>query len=106
MGLRGSDHNRFILEITSLWQNKADVEILPGLAKKLTDELEKQLTTMKETSKSTGVAVGDYNPFFMNDAFLDQDVMSSYREMAKFKQLQKQNDPQGLWSRAGGFKYL
>jgi hypothetical protein len=42
----------------------------------------------------------------MNDAGEDQDVMSSYRDHAKFAILQKEVDPKGFFSkRAGGYKF-
>jgi hypothetical protein len=42
----------------------------------------------------------------MNDAAGDQDVTGSYKDVAKFRALQKSVDPNGLWStRAGGYKY-
>jgi hypothetical protein len=42
----------------------------------------------------------------MNDAGPDQDVMGSYKDSAKFKALQREVDPNGLWSkRAGGYKF-
>jgi hypothetical protein len=48
-----------------------------------------------------------YNPFFMNDAGPDQDVMSTYRDSKKFAALQREIDPKGLFSkRVGGYKYI
>jgi hypothetical protein len=106
MGLTANDHNRFVLEITALWQDKADDEVLAKIHRTLTEWISKQLVAMKSRfTAAEAAAIGDYNPFFMNDASDDQDVMGSYRDADKFRRLQKSVDPEGLWKRAGGFKH-
>jgi hypothetical protein len=54
-----------------------------------------------------GAAGEAYNPLFLNDAAFDQDVYSTYKDFEKFKALQKEVDPTGLWSgqRTEGFKF-
>ena len=48
----------------------------------------------------------DYLPWLMNDAMGDQNVTGMYRDYAKFKALQEEIDPEGLFStRAGGYKF-
>jgi hypothetical protein len=106
MGLTANDHSRFVLEITALWQDKADDEVLAAIHRKLTERITQQLVAMKSRfTAMEAAAISEYNPYFMNDASVDQDVMSSYKEMDKFRQMQREVDPTGLWKRAGGFKY-
>lgn len=48
----------------------------------------------------------EYLPLFMNDAMYDQNVTGTYKDYAKFKELQREADPEGvLRERMGGFKY-
>jgi hypothetical protein len=101
MGLTANDHDRFVLEITALWSSKEDDEILADIHRKFTDRLLKQLEVLKARIPT----VGKYNPYFMNDASGDQDVYGSFKDSAKFRAIQKQVDPNGLWQRAGGHKF-
>lgn len=61
---------------------------------------------MQTNARARGSSIGEYNPYFMNDAGTGQDVMGTYRDSEKFAFLQRELDPNGLWSRrAGGYKY-
>ena len=96
MGLTANDEHRLVLEINCLWHSKDDDS-------KLTEALIKQLTSMKAQAEGK---ISGYSPLFMNDAAYDQDVTGSYKEAEKFRKLQRQIDPQGIFAkRAGGFKY-
>ncbi|KJX98909.1 FAD-binding domain-containing protein [Zymoseptoria brevis] len=63
--------------------------------------------------KPTNYKSGDldtisYNPIFMNDAMYNQDPLRSYGAATydRLKQIQRERDPNGLFSkRAGGFKF-
>jgi len=102
MGLTGNDTARFILEIAFLWgaeDSKFDQEI-PRLSKVFGDRVD-ALVQEKLSTASQDV----YLPLFMNDAYLDQDVMGSYKDEKKFQELQETMDPSGFWKRTGGFKY-
>lgn len=101
MGLRGDDPDRMILEMQCSWADKGDDEILYGLSQELTDWL-----GTKVAEWTQGEHKDLYLPLFMNDATYDQNVTGSYRDYAKFRDLQKSMDPHGLFSkRAGGFTY-
>jgi hypothetical protein len=104
MGLTANDKNRFILEINYLWRDGKEDATIHGMARQLTDILDKRVAQIMANSKASS-QVETYLPFFMNDAAVDQDVTASYKNGAKFKALQQQMDPNGLWKRAGGFKY-
>jgi hypothetical protein len=43
MGLSGSDHDRFVLEISSIYTNKADDDVIQEWGKAFTDKLEEHL---------------------------------------------------------------
>lgn len=102
MGLTASDPDRLILEIQGSWALASDDAQGYSLSKKLTDWLDEQVPKwLAEAGMST-----QYLPLFMNDAAGDQDVTGSYKDVAKFRALQKSVDPDGLFStRAGGYKY-
>lgn len=102
MGLTGSDPDRLILEIQGSWILPSDDTEGYSIGKQLTDWLEVQVPKwLAEAGMSS-----QYLPLFMNDAAGDQDVTGSYKDVAKFRALQKSVDPNGLWStRAGGYKY-
>lgn len=102
MGLTASDPDRLILEIQGSWALPSDDAEGYSLSKKLTDWLDEQVPKwLAEAGMGT-----QYLPLFMNDAAGDQDVTGSYKDVAKFRALQKSVDPNGLFStRAGGFKY-
>jgi hypothetical protein len=105
MGLSSKDHDRFVLEIAGVYSSKADDELMQAWGGEFTNQLTSRLKTIVANAKATGSFVGEYNPYFMNDAGTDQDVMGSYQDAKKFAMLQKELDPQGLFSRrAGGFK--
>jgi len=102
-GLTGADGDRLVLEIQGLWQFPEDDAVAYGLSKQLTDWLDEQVP---QWLAEAGMDPGIYLPLFMNDAAGDQRVTQSYRGYEKFKALQRQVDPNGLWStRGGGFKY-
>lgn len=102
MGLTGSDPDRLILEIQGSWALPGDDTAGYSVGKQLTGWLEEQVPQwLAEAGMSS-----QYLPLFMNDAAGDQDVTGSYKDVAKFRALQKSVDPDGLFStRAGGFKY-
>jgi hypothetical protein len=102
MGLSAKDKNRFIIELNYLWNKEGDDQAVWQMGKDLTDMLEKKLVQFKSNAKGN---TEGYLPLFMNDAAHDQDVIATYKNVAMFKQLQNQHDPQGFWKRAGGFKY-
>jgi hypothetical protein len=103
MGLGDNDGHRFIIEINCLWRSKADDDTIYKMSKQLTDDIEKQLSSNKAASDP---GISAYNPLFMNDATYDQDVLASYKDSDKFRQLQKSIDPEGFFAkRAGSFKY-
>ncbi|KAL1644043.1 hypothetical protein SLS61_008976 [Didymella pomorum] len=102
MGLTGSDPDRLILEIQGSWALPSDDTAGYSVSKQLTDWLDEQVP---QWLAEAGMG-SQYLPFFMNDAAGDQDVTGSYKDVAKFRALQKSVDPNGLFStRAGGFKY-
>jgi hypothetical protein len=100
MGLTGNDAPRFIIEIAFMYTNKTlDAEVL-RLSKVFGDRVE-----ALAKKKSVGsVMASKYNPVVMNDAAVDQNVFTTYKDIAKFRQLQKMMDPDGFFRRAGGFK--
>jgi hypothetical protein len=68
----------------------------------VTGAIQKQVAVFK--SNTTGLE--RYNPFFMNDAAFDQNVLGSYRDYEDLRDLQSDNDPDGMFNeRIGGFKY-
>lgn len=102
MGLTGSDPDRLIIEIQGSWVLPSDDTAGYSVSKQLTDWLNEQVP---QWLAEAGMG-GQYLPLFMNDAGGDQDVTGSYKDVAKFRALQKSIDPDGLFStRAGGFKY-
>lgn len=102
MGLSASDPDRLILEIQGSWASAADDAQAYSLSKQLTDWLNVQVPTWLAEAGMDD----QYLPLFMNDAAGDQDVTGSYKNVAKFRALQKSVDPDGLFStRGGGFKY-
>jgi hypothetical protein len=107
MGLKGSDGDRFVIEIAGIYFRPADDKLVQDMGREFTDKLYAELADMTEKAKAQGTVPWEtYLPHFMNDAGPDQDVMSTYREKELFARLQKEIDPQGLFSkRAGGFKY-
>jgi hypothetical protein len=105
MGLSHLDSDKYVLEIAGVYQKKEDDELMQRWGKEFTDQLSSHLKTVITKAKKAGAHIGEYNPYFMNDAGPDQDVMGSYQEAKKFAALQKALDPKGLFSkRAGGFK--
>ncbi|KAH7080182.1 FAD binding domain-containing protein [Paraphoma chrysanthemicola] len=103
MGLTGSDPDRIILEVQGSWSSASDDAVAYGLSKQLTDWLDDQVPKWLDEA---GMSRDVYLPLFMNDAAGDQPVTQSYKDYEKFKALQRQIDPNGLFStRAGGFKY-
>jgi hypothetical protein len=102
MGLGASDPERIILIFQGAWNFPDDDERVYGLAKEMTEWLDSVVPMWLEEA---GMEMG-YMPHFMNDAMRDQNVTASYKGYGTFKALQREVDPEGLWSgRAGGFKY-
>jgi hypothetical protein len=103
MGLSASDPNRVILEIQGSWLLPQDDAVAYDLSKQLTDWLDREVPKWLDEA---GMSKDMYMPLYLNDAAGDQPVMQSYKDYAKLKALQKQVDPNGLFStRTGGFKY-
>ena len=101
MGLTAADPDRLILEIQGAWVLGSDDTEAYSLSKQLTDWLDLQVPKwLAEAGMGS-----QYLPLFMNDAAGDQDITSSYKDVVKFRALQKSVDPNGLFStRAGEFK--
>jgi hypothetical protein len=103
MGLSASDPDRVILEIQGSWLLPEDDAVAYDLSKQLTDWLDQEVPKWLDEA---GMSKDIYLPLYLNDAAGDQPVMQSYKDYAKLKALQKQVDPNGLFStRTGGFKY-
>jgi FAD/FMN-containing dehydrogenase len=103
MGLSSSDPDRIILIYQGAWNLPTDDELAYGIARQITAWLDKVVPQWMEEA---GISSDTYLPMFMNDAMYDQPVFQSYKDYAKFRALQRQVDPDGLFStRAGGFKY-
>jgi FAD/FMN-containing dehydrogenase len=103
MGLSSSDPDRIILIYQGAWNLPTDDELAYGIARQITEWLDE---VIPRWMAEAGIGDGTYLPMFMNDAMYDQPVTRSYRDYEKFKALQKQVDPDGLFSTsAGGFKY-
>jgi hypothetical protein len=108
MGLTSKDHDRLIIEIAAIYGSTqaADDATVQRVCKEYTDAVLEDLKKAEVDAKAKGVEYGAYNPYFMNDAGLDQHVMGSFKDMAKFEALQKSVDPNGFFAkRAGGYKY-
>ncbi|KAF1813382.1 FAD-binding domain-containing protein [Eremomyces bilateralis CBS 781.70] len=98
MGLTANDKDRFVLEITGQWSSADDDNTIWDLSKQLTDWIEEQIPQVTTPESE------QYLPLFMNDAAFSQDVFGSYKDVEKFRALQKEMDPTGFFSkRAGGF---
>ncbi|KAH8693404.1 hypothetical protein GQ44DRAFT_635186, partial [Phaeosphaeriaceae sp. PMI808] len=101
MGLSGSDPDRLIIELHCMWSNRDDDGMLRGMSREMTDWLQSKMPEW--LAQAGGV---EYMPYFMNDAMSDQNVGRSYRDYEKFRALQMQIDPNGMFrKRLGGFKY-
>ena len=103
MGLSAFDPDRVILEIQGSWTLAEHDAVAYDLSKQLTDWLDDEVPKWLDEA---GMDRDIYLPMFMNDAAGDQAVTRSYKNYEKFKALQQQYDPNGLFStRAGGYKY-
>jgi hypothetical protein len=103
MGLSSSDADLVILEIQGSWALPEDDAMAYALSRQLTEWLDQEVPKWLDEA---GMNPGIYRPLYLNDAAGDQAVMQSYKDYGALKALQKQYDPNGLWSeRAGGFKY-
>jgi FAD/FMN-containing dehydrogenase len=103
MGLSSSDPDRIILIYQGAWNLPTDDELAYGIARQITEWLDEVVPVWMEEA---GISADTYLPMFMNDAMYDQPVFQSYKDYEKFKALQRQVDPNGLFAtRAGGFKY-
>jgi hypothetical protein len=102
LGISGSDPDRLFLELQCTWPVASDDAEIYAISRQMTDWLGAQVPVwLAEEGRSN-----EYLPLFMNDAQADQNVTGTYRDYAKFKQLQAEVDPYGLFSgRAGGFKF-
>ena len=103
MGLTASDPDRIILIFQGAWNFSQDDDLAHEIDRQRTSWLDE---VVPKWIAEAGMPNNMYMPLFLNDAMWDQPVMQSYKDYNKFKALQKQVDPAGLWStRAGGFKY-
>ncbi|KAF1990880.1 FAD-binding domain-containing protein [Aulographum hederae CBS 113979] len=101
MGYGPTDGPRWVLEMAHLWEGRENDQIVVDVGKALM----KTLTASRDQSiRDARGQAETYLPFFMNDAADADNVFASYKDYAKFKVLQKQVDPTGLWSRSGGWK--
>jgi hypothetical protein len=110
MGLSASDGPRFMIEMTYIANGQATDQGVWTAGRSVVTSIDKAMKTLIEKVRVLGTSatgVEQYNPLFLNDAAFDQDVYSTYKDFKKFKELQKQVDPMGLWSgqRTGGFKF-
>jgi hypothetical protein len=97
------DNSRFILEINCLWRSAQDDAETYRMSKQPMDSTEKKLVAMNVADIP---GISNYNPFFANDATFDQPVLEGYWDAAKFKALQKANDPNGYFAKnSGGFHF-
>lgn len=101
-GFTSSDADLIILEIQGSWLAPSDDAQAYDLSKQLTDWLDEEVPKWLDEAGMSDV----YRPLYLNDAAGDQPVMESWRDYDGLKVLQRQYDPEGLWSgRAGGFKF-
>jgi hypothetical protein len=106
MGLTGSDHDRLVIEIAGIYSRASDDAIVQKVSKQYTDAILEDMKKTQADAKIRGLNVGDYNPYFMNDAGGDRNVMGSFKDAAKFQALQKSVDVNGFFAkRSGGYKY-
>jgi hypothetical protein len=110
MGLSANDSPRFMIEMTYVANGQATDQGVWTAGRNVVSDIDKAMKTLSAKIKMAGsptAAVEQYNPLFLNDAAFDQDVYSTYKDFKKFKDLQRQVDPNGLWSgqRTGGFKF-
>ncbi|KAI8631509.1 FAD-binding domain-containing protein [Xylariaceae sp. FL1651] len=102
MGLSGSDPHRLLLELQCEWADASDDAELYALSRQMTTWLDAQVPFWLADNDLNV----EYLPLFMNDAQADQNVTGSYRDYGRFKELQLEVDPEGLFrERAGGFKF-
>ncbi|RBR24909.1 uncharacterized protein FIESC28_02327 [Fusarium coffeatum] len=103
IGFTASDPDRVLLEIQCAWVEKRFDNMVRQFSRDLSDWIEEKLP---EWMEKNGEPADAYLPLFMNDAMYDQNVTGTYKDYAKFKQLQLEADPEGtLRERMGGFKY-
>lgn len=103
MGLTASDPDRTIIIFQGAWNFVEDDTLVYSIARQFTDWLN---TAVPAWLDEAGMSRDMYMPLFLNDAMDDQPVMRSFSGYEKFKALQREVDPKGLFStRAGGFKY-
>ncbi|KAF4333310.1 6-hydroxy-d-nicotine oxidase [Fusarium beomiforme] len=103
IGFTANDPNRVLLEIQCAWIEPRYDDTVRQFSKDLTAWIEDKLP---EWIEKNGGGADEYLPLFMNDAMSDQNVTGTYRDYAKFKELQREADPEGvLRDRLGGFKY-
>lgn len=102
MGISGNDPDRILLELQCSWSLPNDDATLHDMSRSITSWLEGKVQEWLADESAND----PYLPWLMNDAMGDQNVTGKYKDYAKFKSLQEQVDPQGLFrTRAGGFKY-
>ncbi|KAF9773987.1 hypothetical protein IL306_008085 [Fusarium sp. DS 682] len=103
IGFTANDPDRVLLEIQCAWVEKRYDDPVRQFSKDLTAWIEDKLP---EWIEKNGGDANEYLPLFMNDAMYDQNVTGTYKDYARFKELQREADPEGvLRERMGGFKY-
>ncbi|KAI1080359.1 FAD-binding domain-containing protein [Whalleya microplaca] len=104
MGLAADDPDRVILELQCMWAHSGDDAALRAMGREMTDWLDERVPEWLQAAGEEDKKY--YLPLFMNDAAGDQNVTGSYRGYERFRALQREVDPEGLFRvRAGGFKY-
>ena len=102
MGISGQDGDRLLLELQCSWAQGRNDATLYAMSRLMTDWLEVKVPEWLEGEPKKN----SYLPFLMNDAMYDQNVTGMYRDYAKFKALQREIDPDRVFSsRMGGYKF-
>lgn len=109
MGLAAGDKPRFVLELSDLWGSTTSDPALDATIYALRTNLTATIQTQSDAyiaQENPQSEISTYNPYFLNDATFNQDVMSSYKEVDLFRSIQKKLDPNGVFTnRVGGFSY-
>lgn len=102
MGISGKDGDRLLLELQCGWSQRKDDATIYTMSRLMTDWLEVKLSEWLQGEQKNHI----YLPLLMNDAMYDQNVTGMYRDYAEFKALQREIDPNGVFSsRMGGYKF-
>jgi hypothetical protein len=63
MGLTGSDHDRYVLEMPGLYTSKEDDNVIQAWGKEFEDQVMERLKVVTVNLKAKGVTVGQYSKF-------------------------------------------